>query len=136
MLQAAQPLDPPVPYMGDILLLQDGMCAGLFLTPTDHAHAGPTAMALQGGHSGCLPHSAHPPVVAPPPPPPRRPTGAACAARPARWCTRSLRWAPRSWGRPHGLDGNGPLHAAPEVHRWKRGKAVRWVQWFLDPIRI
>ena len=22
------------------------------------------------------------------------------------------------------------------VHRWKRGKAVRWVQWFLDPIRI
>ena len=22
------------------------------------------------------------------------------------------------------------------VHRWKRGKAVTWVQWFLDPIRI
>ena len=22
------------------------------------------------------------------------------------------------------------------MHRWKRGKAVRWVQWFLDPIRI
>ena len=22
------------------------------------------------------------------------------------------------------------------VHRWKRGKAVRWVQWFLDPIQI
>ena len=22
------------------------------------------------------------------------------------------------------------------VHRWKRGKAVRWVQWFLDPILI
>ena len=22
------------------------------------------------------------------------------------------------------------------VHRWKRGKAVRWVQWFLDPIRM
>ena len=42
MSQAAQPLDPPVPYMGDILLLQEGMCAGLFLTPTDHAHAGPT----------------------------------------------------------------------------------------------
>ena len=40
--QAAQPLDPPVPYMGDILLLQEGMCAGLFLTPTDHAHVGPT----------------------------------------------------------------------------------------------
>ena len=22
------------------------------------------------------------------------------------------------------------------VHRWKRGKGLRWVQWFLDPIRI
>ena len=22
------------------------------------------------------------------------------------------------------------------VHRWKKGKAVRWVQWFLDPIQI
>ena len=22
------------------------------------------------------------------------------------------------------------------MHQWKRGKAVRWVQWFLDPIRI
>ena len=39
--QAAQPLDPPVPYMGDILLLQEGMCAGLFLTPTTTRTRGP-----------------------------------------------------------------------------------------------
>ena len=42
-----------MPYMGDILLLQEGMCAGLFLTPTDHAHAGPTG----GTATACLtPH--------------------------------------------------------------------------------
>ena len=53
--QAEQPLDPPVPYMGDILLLQEGMSAGLFLTPTDHAHAGPTAKAARA--DACLtPH--------------------------------------------------------------------------------
>ena len=28
------------------------------------------------------------------------------------------------------------LNSLHTVHRWKRGKAVRWVQWFLDPIRI
>ena len=28
-------------------------------------------------------------------PPPRPPTSAACAARPARWCTRSPHWAGR-----------------------------------------
>ena len=78
--QAEQPLDPPVPYMGDVLLLQEGMSAGLFLTPTDHAHVGPTARrpermpaSLRTSTAGGFP-----------PPPPRRPTGAACAARPAR----------------------------------------------------
>ena len=39
--QAAQPLDPPVPYMGDIVLLQEGMCVGLCLTPSDHPHDQP-----------------------------------------------------------------------------------------------
>ena len=39
--QAAQPLDPLVPYIGDILLLQEGVRAGLFLTPIHHAHARP-----------------------------------------------------------------------------------------------
>ena len=73
--QAEQPLDPPVPYMGDVLLLQERVSAGLFLTPTDHAHVGPTC---QGGQSGCLPHSAHPPVVASPPP--RPPTSACCCS--------------------------------------------------------
>ena len=28
------------------------------------------------------------------------------------------------------------VNSLQTVHRWKRGKAVRWVQWFLDPIRI
>ena len=45
--QAEQPLDPPVPYMGDVLLLQEGMSAGLFLTPTNQAHVGPTAKAAR-----------------------------------------------------------------------------------------
>ena len=36
-----------MPYVGDILLLQEGMSAGLFLTPTDHAHAGPTTKAAR-----------------------------------------------------------------------------------------
>ena len=89
--QAAQPLDPPVPYMGDVLLLQEGMCAGLFLTPTDHAHSGPTG----GTAAACLTPHIHRWCL---PPPPRRPTGAAGATRPARWCTRSLRLAPRSCG--------------------------------------
>ena len=86
--QAEQPLDPPVPYMGDILLLQEGMSAGLFLSPTDHAHTGPTAKAARA--DACLTPHIHRWWL---PPPPRRPTGAACAARPARWCTCSLRWA-------------------------------------------
>ena len=90
--QAEQPLDPPVPYMGDILLLQEEMSAGLFVTPTDQAHAGPTAKAATA--DACLTPHIHRWWL----PPPRRPTGAACAARPARWCTRSLRWAPRSCG--------------------------------------
>ena len=55
MSQAEQPLDPPVPYMGDVLLLQEGVSAGLFLTPTDHAHVGPTAEAARA--DACLtPH--------------------------------------------------------------------------------
>ena len=45
--QAEQPLDPLVPYMGDVLLLQDGVSAGLFLTPTDHAHVGLIAEAVR-----------------------------------------------------------------------------------------
>ena len=53
--QAEKPLDPPVPYMGDVLLLQEGVSAGLFLTPTDHAHVGPTAEAARA--DACLtPH--------------------------------------------------------------------------------
>ena len=45
----------------------------------------------------------------------------------------------------HGLHGvrrqvhNGLsalVNSLHTVHRWKRGKAVRWVQWFLDPILI
>ena len=28
------------------------------------------------------------------------------------------------------------LTSLQTVHRWKKGKGVRWVQWFLDPIRI
>ena len=60
--QAAQPLDLPVPYMGDILLLQEGMCAGLFLNSTDHAHAGPTG----GRATACLTPHIH--QWCPPPP--------------------------------------------------------------------
>ena len=53
--QAEQPSDPPVPYVGDVLLLQEGMSAGLFVTPTDHAHAGPTTKAARA--DACLtPH--------------------------------------------------------------------------------
>ena len=63
--QAEQPLDPPVPYMGDILLLQEGMSAGLFLTPNDHAHAGPTAKAARA--DACLTPHIH--RWCPPPPP-------------------------------------------------------------------
>ena len=91
--QAEQPLDPPVPYMGDVLLLQEGMSAGLFLTPTDHAHVGPTAKAARA--DACLTPHIHRWWL---PPPLRPPTSAACAARPARWCTRSPHWAPRSCG--------------------------------------
>ena len=44
-----------MPYMGDVLLLQEGVSAGLFLTPTDHAHVGPTAEAARA--DACLtPH--------------------------------------------------------------------------------
>ena len=57
MSQAEQPLDPPVPYMGDVLLLQEGVSAGLFLTPTDHAHMGPTAEAARA--DACLTQHIH-----------------------------------------------------------------------------
>ena len=44
-----------MPYMGDVLLLQEGVSAGLFLTPTDHAHVGPTTEAARA--DACLtPH--------------------------------------------------------------------------------
>ena len=109
--QAEQPWDPPVPYMGDVLLLQEGMSAGLFLTPTDHAHAGPTAKAARA--DACLtPHI-------------RRwwlplPRGHRLLPRAlhgrhggvlVRCAERRVRAGAR--GRPHGLDGNGPLHAPP-----------------------
>ena len=112
--QAAQPLDPPVPYMGDILLLQEGMCAGLFLTPTDHAHAGP----IGGTAAACLTPHIHRWC---PPPPPRgdRPVPRALHGRHGgvlvRCAGRRVRAGSR--GPPHGVDANGPLHAAPELPR-------------------
>ena len=53
--QAEQPLDPPMPYMGDVLLLQEGVSAAVFLTSTDHVHVKPTAEAARA--DACLtPH--------------------------------------------------------------------------------
>ena len=41
--------------MADVRLLQEGVSAGLFLTPTDHAQVGPTAKAARA--DACLtPH--------------------------------------------------------------------------------
>ena len=111
--QAAQPLDSPVPYMGDILLLQEGMCAGLFLTPTDYAHAGPTANTATA--VACLTPHIHRWWLAPPRgnrPVPRalhgRHGGVLVRCAPHRVHAGARR-------RPHGLDGNGLLHAAPEL---------------------
>ena len=109
--QAEQPLDPPVPYVGNVLLLQEGMSAGLFLTPTDHAHVGPTAKAARA--DACLTPHIHRWF------PPRgdRPVPRALhgwhGGVPVRCAGRRVRAGAR--GRPHGLDGHGPLHAAPEL---------------------
>ena len=44
-----------MPYMGDVLLLQEAGSAGVFLTPTDHAHVGPGDEAARA--DACLtPH--------------------------------------------------------------------------------
>ena len=46
----------------------------------------------------------------------------------AAWCpSAGAPWA----GCPSSFPTCGGL-----IHRWPRGKAVKWVQWFLDPIRI
>ena len=111
--QVEQPLDPPLPYMGDVLLLQEGMFAGLVLTPTDHAHVGPTAKAARA--DACLTPRIHRWWL--PPPRGHRLVPLALHGRHGgvlvRRTWRRVRAGAR--GRPHGLDGHGPLHAAPEL---------------------
>ena len=70
----------------------------------------------RGGQSGCLPHSAHPPLVASPPRGHRllpRALHGRHGGVLVRRTGRCVRAGAR--GRPHGLDGHGPLHPAPEL---------------------